>query len=152
VKIRFAEEADAEAISSLLTELGREFFQEFSAEGLARFIKEFSPDLVRERIRSPEYQYYLAMLGNDLAGVCAIRGKSHLYNLFTAKALHRKGVARGLWVRALDDIRSNGVTEVTVNASNYAVPAYERLGFVRVSETQDVGGVVYNQMVYRIVR
>jgi len=46
---------------------------------------------------------------------------------------------------------NNGVTEVTVNASNSAVPVYERLGFIRVSETQDVNGIVINPMVYRVV-
>lgn len=60
-------------------------------------------------------------------------------------------MARALWSRALDDLINNGVTEVTVNASNYAVPVYKRLGFIRVSETQDVGGIIINPMVYRVV-
>ncbi|MGD8379088.1 MAG: GNAT family N-acetyltransferase [Gammaproteobacteria bacterium] len=152
MKIRLAREDDAEAISELLTESGREYFQDFSAKGLARYIEDFSPAKVRERLRSPEYRYYLAMAGNELAGFCAIRGENHLYNLFTAKAFQRKGIARKLWGRALDDIRKSGTTEVTVNASSHAVPAYERLGFVRTSETRDVDGIVFNPMIFQMAR
>lgn len=150
VEIRLAEEADADAISLLLIESAHEFFPEFSSQGLELYIKEFSPEPVRKRIASPGYRHYVATTGSELAGVCTIRGENHLLSLFTAKALHRRGVARKLWARALDDLMNNGVTEVTVNASNYAVPVYEKFGFVRVSETRDVDGIVINPMVYRV--
>jgi len=33
------------------------------------------------------------------------------------------------------------------NASNYAVPAYEKLGFQRTEPTKNTNGVLYNPMV-----
>lgn len=79
VTIRMARETDADAISFLLIESAHEFFPEFSSEGLARYIKEFSPAPIRKRIASPGYRHYVATTGSELAGVCTIRGGGITY-------------------------------------------------------------------------
>jgi ribosomal protein S18 acetylase RimI-like enzyme len=152
MQIRRASIEDAQAISQLLLASADQFFSEdFSAAGLARFKADFATDQLRERLQSEDYWYLVAEDTAAIVGVCAIRGNSHLYNLFTCANHHRKGLARSLWECAVQKMKSNGVIDVTVNASNYAIPAYERLGFKRVGPTQEVGGVVFNPMISRLV-
>jgi ribosomal protein S18 acetylase RimI-like enzyme len=82
-----------------------------------------------------------------LAGVAAIRSNAHLYYLFVGKAHQRTGLARRLWLRVLQDSLALGNPgRFTVNASNYAVDAYEKLGFRRTESTRQKDGVLYNPM------
>jgi len=67
--------------------------------------------------------------------------------LFVGRAYQRVGLARRLWSRVKDDSLALGNPGgFTVNASNHAVPAYERLGFRRTEPTKETDGVLYNPM------
>ncbi len=148
--IRNAIEDDAKQISDLMIDSAREFFaDDFTDSGMALFVDDCGVATLEERIRSGD-RYYVAVVDDAIAGVCAIRRGNHLYSLFTASAFHRCGVARKLWERALADIRNSGYEEVTVRASNYAAPAYERLGFVRTGPCEEEKGIVSNPMHYRL--
>ena len=148
IHIRLATAADADRISELVTRLAREFIaHEFSAEGRANLLNSMSPAAI-ERLLESGYRYYVAEAGNTLAGVVATRDDRHLYHLFVATEFQRQGLARRLWQIARDACVSNSgtqgamTTEFTVNASRYAVAAYERLGFVVVGEQQATNGVL----------
>ena len=148
--IRDAIEDDAQQISDLLIDSARIFFaDDFSKAGMALFIDDCAPTTLQERIRAGD-RYYVAIVDDVIAGVCAIRRGNYLYSLFTDAEFHRRGVARKLWERALRDIRESGYEEVTVKASNYAVPAYERLGFVCTGPREEEKGIVSNPMRYRL--
>jgi ribosomal protein S18 acetylase RimI-like enzyme len=147
VAIRRGTIQDAERVSSLVTALSEEFIvAEFNPEGRAHFLQEHSPAEVRKRLAG-DFRFYLAEDGNDLVGVAAIRSNAHLFYLFVAKACQGTGLARRLWSRVKEDAMAQGNGgEFTVNASNYAVAAYERLGFRRTEPTQEKNGVLYNPM------
>jgi len=148
--IRDAIEDDAQPISDLMIDSAREFFaDDFSEAGMAHFMDDCGVAVLENRIRAGDH-YYVAVIDDVIAGVCAIRRGNHLYSLFTDSAFHRRGVARSLWERALQDIRDSGYEEVTVKASNYAVPAYERLGFVRIGPGEEESGIVSNPMLYKL--
>ena len=67
--------------------------------------------------------------------------------MFVDKRHHRKGVARQLLNTVVAEIKSNeGITQMTVNSSPYAVEAYERLGFVKTGEQQEKDGIIYIPM------
>jgi hypothetical protein len=54
-----------------------------------------------------------------------------------------------MWSRVKEDSMAQGNGGVfTVNASNYAVAAYEGLGFRRTEPRQETNGVLYNPMRY----
>src|SRR5436190_20478191 len=140
---------DAERVSSLVTVLSEEFIVgEFTSEGRSYFLNEHSPAEVHKRLAG-DFRFYLAEHDTDLVAVAAIRGNSHLYYLFVSKPYQGTGLARRMWSRVKEDSMSQGNGGVfTVNASDYAVAAYEALGFRRTEPTQEKNGVLYNPMRY----
>jgi ribosomal protein S18 acetylase RimI-like enzyme len=151
--IRTATINDAAPISQLVTESAEQFFaHDFTPEGLAKFKADFSAAKVREKLNSAEFAYYVAEIDGEIIAVCSIRNGSHLYNLFTRADYHCQGVARALWQQVAHELKRDGVSKVTVNASNYAVPAYEKLGFVRVGEMKVFEGIPFNPMVNELSR
>jgi len=90
---------------------------------------------------------------NDkIIGVIATRDKSHITLMFVDKQHHKKGIAKQLYHAALFEIKKNAdVTQVTVNSSPYAVPVYERLGFIKTAEQQEhENGIIYVPMAHTI--
>lgn len=140
---------DAGHISDLMTGLAADFITpEFSDEGRDHLLAQFTVPRMAARLSSDDYRFHVAEDGAVLAGVVAIRGNTHLCYLFTARAYQRAGLARRLWVLARDEAVRAGNTNgrFTVNASRFAVLAYERLGFRRAGERQEVDGVRFQPM------
>jgi len=149
VIIRNATIEDTGPISDLLTALAEEFIVgDFPEEGRLHLLAHLEAVQMGTRLASPEYRFQVAEVGGAIAGVVAMRGNTHVYYLFVAKALQRTGLARRLWEVARDDAIRAGNTSgrFTVNASRYAVPAYERLDFRCVGPVQQANGVRYQPM------
>jgi len=147
VSIRRGAVQDAERISAFITALSEEYIVgEFSAEGRAHFLRDHTASEVRQRLMG-DFRFYLAESGNELAGVAAIRSNTHVYYLFVGGRFQRMGLARRLWAHVKEEAMALGNRGTfTVNASNFAVPAYERLGFRRAEPTSEKNGVLYNPM------
>lgn len=147
--IRIGTIEDAARISRLVIALSQDFIVgEFSAEGRDHFLCEHTPKEVARRIAG-DYRFYVADDEDELAGVAAIRANSHLYYLFVSKQRQRSGLARRLWSRVKEESLALGNPgRFTVNASNTAVGAYEKLGFRRTEPTREKNGVLYNPMQY----
>lgn len=80
-------------------------------------------------------------------GIIAIRGKSHISLLFVDDKFHRQGIAKKLFLNALDEIKKDSsISKVTVNSSPFAIKVYERLGFFRKGELQEKDGIVFQPM------
>jgi len=143
VAIRAGEAADAESISMLILELAERFvLPEFSAEGRERFSTAHTPAAIAALMESG-YRYHVAECGGELVGVVGICGPSHLYHLFVAADMHGRGLGRRLWeVARVDWPASSGPRTWTVKASRYAVPVYERFGFVATGPLQAKGGIL----------
>jgi GNAT superfamily N-acetyltransferase len=145
--IRSGAVADAPKISAFVSGLSEEFIVgEFTVEGRGNFLRDHSEEKVKERL-SGDFRFYVAEDQKDVAGVAAIRSNAHLFYLFVGKTHQRAGLARRLWSQVMKDSLTLGNPgRFTVNASNYAVPAYERLGFQRPEPTKETDGVLYNPM------
>jgi ribosomal protein S18 acetylase RimI-like enzyme len=149
IEFRDATAADALRISALLTTLAEEFIvREFSTEGRLHLLTQFGVTEMQERLQAHEYRFQVAEDGAVLAGVVAVRAATHLQYLFVARSHQRSGLARRLWELArLDAIGGgNAAGRFTVNASAYAVAAYERLGFRRVGSVGEANGVRFQPM------
>ena len=148
ISIRRGKIQDVAKVSSLLLELSEEFIAaEFSETGKQNFLREFTAEKIAEKMSADNFRFHLAEDDGDLIGVVAVRDNTHLFYLFVAKSHQKRGVSRVLWERAKSEsLPFNNSGVFTVNASNYAVKAYERLGFVLKGATQETKGVLYNPM------
>ncbi len=135
------------AMAALLRSLALEFIvHESTPVGAATFLAENDEHGIRGYL-ARGHIFHVALDGDRLAGFIAIRDNSHLFHLFVGTAWQRQGLARRLWHAArAAAIARGGDGNFTVNASNYAVAAYERLGFVRVAPTQCLRGLSFNPM------
>lgn len=81
------------------------------------------------------------------AAIGALRDHRHVHHLFVASEAHGQGIARSLWSHADADARAHGGNGAyAVNSSVYAVPVYERLGFVATATVQTRNGVRFVPM------
>ena len=92
---------------------------------------------------------YGAYEGRELVGIIATRnGGSHLALFFVAGDYQRKGIGRSLWNTVLAE---NTSPIITVHSSVYAVPVYDKLGFVITGERQESDGIQFVPMEYRML-
>ncbi len=119
---------------------------ESSPDAAAAFARENDEEGIRAFVRVG-MAYYVAEKNGAVAGFIAIRDNKHIFHMFVDKAHHRQGIARDLWTVARQAaLEAGNPGAFTVNASNYALPVYQAMGFVRTAPTQLKNGIYYNPM------
>lgn len=140
---RLIEPAFARHIAPVLGSVGRVAFRLYVTEkalrhrlgeGATGFRATFDEALVG----------YAELCGRD----GRIDGIDHLALLFTAVDLQGRGIARHLLAAVQEHLAAAcpPVTDLTVNASAYAVPAYHRLGFRPTGEAGRLQDIVATPM------
>lgn len=144
ITIRPARDADYPVIGALFKHLAQTFITpDMAPEVAATFLRENDAQAMLAN-RARGHIVSIAEVDGTTAGFIAIRPPSHLFHLFVGEEFHRRGVARRLW----DSVR-DAAPQFTVNASPYAVGAYEALGFVRNGSMACVRGVSFQPMTFQ---
>ena len=149
IEVRVATVDDALRISALLTALAEEFIvRDCTTEGRLTLLAHFGVSEMERRLKASAYRFHVAEDRAVLVGVVAVRAATHLQYLFVATPHQRAGLARRLWELARMDaiLGGNTVGRFTVNASGYAVRAYERLGFRVAGPVRVADGVRFQPM------
>ncbi|MCL2580472.1 MAG: GNAT family N-acetyltransferase [Oscillospiraceae bacterium] len=144
---------DVERALRLVNAVFSEFVAvDYSEQGQSTFaaylegkLDEISADLTSEHKKM--WAYYR---GDEILGVIATQGTSHISLLFVDKAYHRQGIARQMFEAVLDQLKGCNVTRITVNSSPYAVAVYKRLGFTITQGQQEKDGILYIPMLYTL--
>lgn len=89
--------------------------------------------------------WLVAMRDQELAGVLAVSGKSHVKYFFVHPSFQKLGIGKKLWDFA-KHIGAIG-NSLTVSSSLFAVPVYERLGFKATEPPKSFNGMDYQTMV-----
>ena len=155
VTYRMMKAADAEQVSDLVRTAFDEFIgPDFSEQGIAEFHRYADPEAFRGRVEGGSHFVMVAEVGGRLAGITEIRDCNHVALLFVGKQFHRRGIARALFDRALEQARVTrpGVERVTMNSSRYGVAAYEKMGFRQTGPERSVNGIVFVPMAMRLDR
>ena len=142
---RTGEEA---AVSNLVARSFNEFIApDFLEEGIEGFFKYANPRSLAKRSEGAHF-ILVAEVEGEIAGMIEIREMKHISMLFVDKAYHRKSIGKELLKLALERIKSESSPpeEITVNSSRFAVPFYERLGFVKTCDEKIIYGVVHVPM------
>jgi GNAT superfamily N-acetyltransferase len=154
VGIDFMQVDDIPRVSQLITDVFNEFeAPEYPPEGIKEFMGYIAEDRMRERLQSSNYFGLVAHADGEIVGVTEVRDWCHISLLFVAPQYHREGIGKALFQRSLEICRQSAMnlTKVTVNSSPYAVPIYEKLGFVRTDEEQLVNGIRFVPMIFYVI-
>jgi GNAT superfamily N-acetyltransferase len=144
MRIRPLLPTDIASIARLLATLADEFIvADVAPDAAASFLKEQDAAAIAAHVAAGMV-YHVADGGHGIAGFIGVRDRSHVYHMFVDRAWHRRGIARTLFDAAREAAGDPAV--FTVNSSNYAVPVYEALGFVRTMPQQSRNGIAFNPM------
>ena len=123
---------------------------DYTEEGKDEFYKFASIENFAGNMQSDNYYVWGACIEDQIAGVAALRNENCVAIFSVHESYHLRGIGKRLMHTLKSYAKENYSREfITVNASNYAVPVYEKLGFVRVSETQNINGVVSNPRLFQ---
>ncbi len=147
MQIRPILDKDIPVVARLLRVLSEEFIvHESATDAASNFVRENNESGIINFIDAG-IVYRVAEIDGRVVGFIAMRENRHLFHMFVDKAYHRRGIARQLWdVARSAAIEAGNPGVFTVNSSNYALPVYESLGFVRTAPTQNTNGLLYNPM------
>ena len=138
-------------------ELALEVFMEFEAPAYhPSGVETFKGDIVEnpdylEKAKQGLCPIYGAFDGEKLVSIMGMRsGKTHINLVFTRKAYHRRGIAAAVFRYLLEDLlqENPALQELTLNSSPYGLPFYLRLGFIPLSEEQEINGIRFTPMKY----
>jgi GNAT superfamily N-acetyltransferase len=145
--IRKATHADAPAISALILSLAHHFLLNADGSGAEAFVLALQPEGIERHIASPEIDYHVGMLGDVLAGVVAVRRRTHLFHLFVDASFQKRGHAMTLWMHAKATCGwPSEAMPTTVNSTPFAMPFYERLGFRATGPRVETNGIAFVPM------
>jgi len=140
--IKEAQTLDALRLSQLAHELTPYIFEE---EVPQWFEEELSKESFEKRILSTEYDHFIYVQENKIVGFIAIKDKNRLFHLFVDSKYHKKGIAKALWHYIKEQY---DVSNMSVNASLYAIKTYESFGFIANGEQSEYLGLTYQPMKY----
>ena len=113
--------------------------ESYSEQGIGTFCK-----FVDNKEITKSFKVYGAFEDNDLKGIIATdRRKSHINLFFVDKSSQAKGIGKKLMAIGIEN---NENSFITVNSSRYAVPIYEKLGFVKMEEEKEQDGLKFTPM------
>lgn len=147
ITIRKAKGSDSRAISELITRNAQSLLQDdFENDGLVFFLNTVNHRAIKDYMEQG-FSYLVAQHDDEIVGVVAMKDDSHMFHLFVDKAHHNQGIAKQLWQTILEQSLERGNSgKFTLNSTSYALPIYERWGFLTTDEQQSRYGIRYTPM------
>ncbi len=145
--IRKLEDADFEEASRMIFHTFYKYIlPTYTTEGVEFFRDTTSPMSFKMNTFDGSVTLYGAFLENTLVGVIGKRGTNHICLFFTHKDYMGKGIGKKLFNYFLSTTKKE--IPVTVNASDFGIPIYKKLGFIKAGERKEENGTVYTHMKY----
>lgn len=119
---------------------------DYSLRGVYNFKNFVRDPLLKKMYTYGEYIAIGAFIDERIVGIMGIRNTNHVSLLFVDRDYHRKGIGRALMKSFFKDAAKSGITNVTVNASPYAVEFYHKIGFTDVGEEIEKDGIRFTPM------
>ena len=113
--------------------------ESYSEQGIETFC-----NFVNNKKITKSFKVYGAFEDNVLKGLIATDSqKRHICLFFVDKVSQGKGIGKEL-MRVV--VNNNENSYITVNSSRYAVPIYEKLGFIKMEEEKEQDGLKFTPM------
>jgi len=143
VIVRKMEETDLEAVSAIcIASFTRSVADSLSEQGIATFTNIAASDAFLERMNG-DNMMLVAERNGEVQGVIELKEGRHVAMLFICPDQQRKGIGKILLAAALKHARTE---TVTVRASLFSVPAYNKYGFKCSGDIGEFAGLVYQPM------
>ena len=147
MQIRPAVAEDAAAISHLIRQLAPFFTVHPDGKDAEPFFAMMTVEITEQRIKSDNCTYWVALIGEQMVGVVAIRDNKHLFHLFVDQQFHRQGIAAQLWnVAKTAALTAGNHAGFSVNSSPFALAMYQRFGFEVIGEQAQKDGILFIPM------
>lgn len=113
--------------------------ESYSEQGIETFC-----NFVNNKEITKSFKVYGAFEDNILKGIIATDSqKRHIGLFFVDKSSQAKGIGKKLMAIVIEN---NENSFITVNSSRYAIPIYEKLGFVKMEEEKEQDGLKFTPM------
>ncbi|RRD26602.1 GNAT family N-acetyltransferase [Fusobacterium canifelinum] len=113
--------------------------ESYSEQGIETFC-----NFVDNKEITKSFKVYGAFEDNVLKGFIATDSqKKHICLFFVDKISQGKGIGKKLMSTVIDD---NENSFITVNSSRYAIPIYEKIGFIKTEEEKEQDGLKFTPM------
>ena len=113
--------------------------ESYSEQGIETFC-----NFVNNKEITKSFKVYGAFEDNVLKGVIATdKRKRHINLFFVDKSSQAKGIGKKLMAIGIEN---NENSFITVNSSRYAVPIYEKIGFIKTEEEKVQDGLKFTPM------
>lgn len=124
---------------------------EYSCEGVEEFLKYVNPNSMQDRLAHGNF-VFVALHSDTVVGAIEVRTNNHIALLFVKKQYHKKGIAKRLLELAIKKCRQEraDINVIDVNSSLYAVPIYEKLGFIKTNVEQLINGIRFIPMAFKL--
>jgi GNAT superfamily N-acetyltransferase len=145
-------QGEEENVCKLITECFNEFVAPgYSEDGIIEFFKYLTPERTHNRLARNHF-ILLALDGSLIVGVIEVRNNNHISLFFVRKEYQNQGIGKKLHEIAIEKCKTlkPDIDVIDVNSSPYAVPIYEKLGFVKVSDEQIENGMRFTPMTVKI--
>ncbi|MCR3923048.1 MAG: GNAT family N-acetyltransferase [Firmicutes bacterium] len=148
MQIKVMEKDQAVAVCQMIEVCFLEFVApDYSLEGVQEFFVYANAKSLQER--SEDNHFVLVTADhNRIAAALEMRKPNHISLLFVDKSYQQEGIAKKLLVRAVEICKAEtpSITEITVNASPYALRIYEKMGFTVVAPQNTINGISFIKM------
>ncbi len=134
-----------EAIRLVLRTFDRYEAPGYADKGVASFREFVSKAFLSRLIRKKELEIY-GFFDPMLKGVIATRNLGHISLLFVDEQYHRMGITTALFSFVKARARGAGRSRMSVNSSPYAVPVYQKWGFLSEGPEQVMDGIRFTRM------
>ena len=119
----------------------------YSEQGNAEFYKYIDTNAVTDHLQNNHWMLK-AELNKELVGIIEIRDNNHVSMLFVSSIHQRQGIGKQLLAAAIEKIHEliPSQQKISVHSSPNSTVAYEKLGFVAISDEKEVNGIRFTTM------
>ena len=146
-KIEKAKIEDIEEISDLAKRIYLKYNSKIDSEdGINNILSFMSKENIRLRFYAEGSLILIAKDNNNIIGIIEFRNFEHISLFFVDDKYFKLGIGKSLFEEAKNIL---GFEKYSVNASEYALEFYNKLGFVQISNSIKIEcGVHFYPMIY----
>lgn len=124
---------------------------DFTREGVEEFFNA-ADSMIFDHLAG--HSILVAVAPGKVVGMIDMKDHKHISLFFVDRAHHGKGIGRALLHHAIEhcSLHAPENDSIDVNASLYAVPIYEKLGFRQTKSEQTINGIRFVEMAKSLKR